>query len=727
VSRLKQITIVKELASEGILVFPQGRNKIPLIRRWTELASSDLDQIDAWAKEFPTCNFAALCGKKSNLLVVDLDVKAGENGLESWADVVAGESGWQETLTVQTPSGGRHFYYEWSDDLDFTKIQGILPGVEVIGSRQCVTLPGSFYESGAEYLISRNGQIAEMPPFIFRIIESYITKRRGKKDMFLAKPLGEASIKEGGRHRDLRKFLARLKVTGVEKEDAFSLAVLRSVKLYDPPEDESVIRGQVEQTWANEKIAETGGGRINQATEIVDLFFSQKHQLIHDDDRAYVLFEVDDHVETVRVHSKPFRSFLSRLFYDATGKVPGGQALQDAIAVITGEAIYIGEERKTYVRVAGNSDEIWIDLGRPDWKLVHITPGDWEVVPADGVNVVFRRSRGMGTLPLPAVGGDFNLFRNHANIGSDEDWLLFKGFILSMFSPRGPYPVLVLGGEQGSAKSTTAKRIRSVIDPNTAPNRSLPRSVHDLVIAAAASWVVSYDQISQIRGWLSDAICSLSTGGGLSTRELFSDEDEIIFNVMRPTILNGLGDLVERSDLLDRALWVTLPRISDDSRVTTRQLDKAFERDLPNILGGACDLVSYGLDNIDSIDLPALPRMADFCVWAMACLGPEGDRFYSAYIENSRTKTNMSIEASPVAGQILEFTEVFSGTASELLDRINNNASESVRNRKDWPKTASALSSAITRIMPDLRAQGLAVERRIVNGRRIIDLGGFNA
>ena len=77
-----------------------------------------------------------------------------------------------------------------------------------------------------------------------------------------------------------------------------------------------------------------------------------------------------------------------------------------------------------------------------------------------------------------------------------DDWCLLLARLVASLFPRGPYPVLVLNGEQGSAKSTVARLLRALIDPNAAPLRSEPRETRDLMIAAQNSWVLSFDNIS---------------------------------------------------------------------------------------------------------------------------------------------------------------------------------------------------------------------------------------
>src|SRR4029077_1724178 len=101
-------------------------------------------------------------------------------------------------------------------------------------------------------------------------------------------------------------------------------------------------------------------------------------------------------------------------------------------------------------------------------------------------------------------------------------------------------------------------------DPNTAALRSFPREDRDLFIAASNGWVVGYDNVSQIPSWLSDALCRLATGGGFSTRKLYTDDEEQLFNAQRPVALNGIEDFVNRPDLDDRTIFLTLAQISEE-------------------------------------------------------------------------------------------------------------------------------------------------------------------
>src|SRR5439155_25729840 len=137
--------------------------------------------------------------------------------------------------------------------------------------------------------------------------------------------------------------------------------------------------------------------------------------------------------------------------------------------------------------------------------------------------------------------------------------------------------------------------LRNLVDPNSAPLRAEPRSVRDLMIAAANGWMFTLENLSQIAPWLSDALCRLSTGGGFATRRLYSDADEMLFAAQRPVMVNGIVELATRADLLDRSLVVELPAIPDEKRRREDEFWPAFEAARPRLLGALLDALSGAL------------------------------------------------------------------------------------------------------------------------------------
>jgi hypothetical protein len=265
--------------------------------------------------------------------------------------------------------------------------------------------------------------------------------------------------------------------------------------------------------------------RKSQASRLVDM--GKQWELFHTPEGvAYACLTVNGHRETWRTSSRAFRETLVRAYLQQFAKVPNAQAIRDGITTLDAIARIDGPEQEVYIRVAGDGQHIWLDLGNSEWEAVEITAEGWQVVAHPPVH--FRRSAGMLPLPYPAQGGSVTDLKNFINIDDVNAWVLIVSWCVTALRPQGPYPILYLVGEQGSAKSTATRVIRSLVDPCKPPIRSMPRSDRDLFIAANNNRVIAFDNVSHIDAWLSDALCCLATGGGFATRSLYTDSDEII-------------------------------------------------------------------------------------------------------------------------------------------------------------------------------------------------------
>jgi hypothetical protein len=276
------------------------------------------------------------------------------------------------------------------------------------------------------------------------------------------------------------------------------------------------------------------------------------------------------------------------------------------------KAHFDAPERAVHIRVAGLDGKIYLDLGDETWRAVEIDATGWRVI--DNPLVRFRRASGMQPLPTPVLGGSITRLRSFLNVQSDTDFVLVVAWALAVLRNRGPYPVLAMSGEQGSAKSTFSAILRAPLDPNTAPLRALPREDRDLFIAACNGHVLAFDNVSGLPAWISDTLCRLATGGGFAVRQLYTDQEEVLFDAARPVILNGIEDIVTRPDLADRALFLTLEPIPEDRRRPEAELWAAFEAERPRILGALLDAVVEALKRLPETHLPKLPRMADFAL-----------------------------------------------------------------------------------------------------------------
>jgi hypothetical protein len=425
----------------------------------------------------------------------------------------------------------------------------------------------------------------------------------------------------------------------------------------------------------------------------------------------------DPSAEHWPVRSRAVRLWLRRRYYEEHETAPNANAVRDAIEVLDGKALFSGEEHQIHVRVAEHHGAVYIDLCDDDWRCVEVTANGWTVRTSAPVR--FKRAKGMYPLPLPKP-GDLGELREFVNV-TDDDWPLVLGCLVGWCHPRGPYPVLDVTGEHGSAKSTLCRVLRRLVDPNKAEMRAAPSETRDLAIAAGNGWICAFDNLSSLWPRLSDDLARLSTGAGFATRQLYENDEEALFDACRPIVVNGIEDVVVRPDLLDRAVILRPPRIDDDRRRDEEEFWAAFEKAQPRILGALLDAAACALGRVGDVVLEQPPRMADFAKWVVAAepaLGIGEGAFLAAYRANREAAHALALESSEITAAILAFTTregTWSGSAGELAKLLKPD-----RPPKGWPTSPQGMAGALKRAAPVLRQHGVDVElaERTHAGRR---------
>ena len=453
------------------------------------------------------------------------------------------------------------------------------------------------------------------------------------------------------------------------------------------------------------------------ATQLVKLA-DENSALFHSPEGIpYAWIKLSDHQEVVAIRSMAFREYISRKYYQQQGSVPGSQALQDSISLLAARAVYDGLERNVFTRLGYRDGKLYFDLTDPTWRVVEISSDGWRVLKNSPV--AFQRTRNARALPLPSAGGNLSALLNFANLSDPSNQRLLQAFLLGMLAPDGPYPILALYGEHGSAKTTLSRLIKELTDPVHPILRGLPRNEHDLMIATLGNRVLAFDNTSRLQPWLSDALCRLSTGGGFGTRKLYSDEEEIVLDAKRPVVLNGISEMVTRGDLLDRAIILELSPIPDSQRKNEKSFWDAFSQQQPFILGALLDIVCSILRNLPHLQTPELPRMADFAAWIIAAepaLGWKPGTFLRDYSENHAGANAVVIESSPLGNTLVAYLTALRQTTGEVLWRGTASALWQALEQTDpnlaldSPMTPQHLSGELRRLAPNLRSQGVDIQ-----------------
>jgi RepB DNA-primase N-terminal domain len=444
--------------------------------------------------------------------------------------------------------------------------------------------------------------------------------------------------------------------------------------------------------------------------------------LWHDDDgNTYATVNVNEHQENFATNSRAFSRWLTHEYGErhpmtVRGKVcpsaPSTQALTEAINALTAKAAR-GAKHQAAIRVAGDNGSIYLDLGTPDWSAVEISREGWQIVATPPVR--FIRLHGLRSLPIPVKGGHIQELSRFLNVASPKDFVLTVSWLLAALRPNGPYPVLIINGEQGSGKTLLCRILRRPIDPNGAELRNDTRDERDLLLAAKNGWIVALDNLSYVRNDLSDAICRIATKGAFATRALYTNDEEFLLEVCRPVLLNGIPPLASRADLTDRAIICVLPTMDDAKRAPEEIFWNDFDNAAPRILGALLDGVSGALRGYQTIKLESSCRMMDFAKWGEAgfrAWGAPAGTAERAYRHNRATANDDALDADPVAGALILLiskTEPFVGSASQLLSALELWTLPSQRGRA-WPKDATRLSGHLRRLAPLLRPRGISID-----------------
>ncbi len=492
----------------------------------------------------------------------------------------------------------------------------------------------------------------------------------------------------------------------------------------DHPADYARIRARIRRECHDVKLGELERrmrSDVDPADEksVADLLIEladDRCELFHDPDRhAYARLDGGGHRECWPVRSDGFREWLSYSFYQRHGRAPTELSITTALATIEGKAKFDGEERLTHLRVASVGDAIWIDLCNDAWEAIEVTTTGWRLVDTPPLD--FIRTSGMRALPMPVPGGSIAHLWDIANV-PEGDRLFVVTWLLECFRIATPFAVLELTGEQGSAKSTTQHYLRELVDPNRSNNRAAPRNVDDVFVSAGNAHLMSFENLSHLGAAYQDALCVLATGGGYATRRLFTNTEEMVLDLKRPIVLNGIAVIVTAQDLSDRTLHVDLPEIRH--RATADQIQAAFEAHRNSIFGGLLDVLAQALAELQTVraEHVALPRMADFAQLGEAVYRVHGrppGAFLLDYAERRRESVHRTLEASPVAMAMLAYMDEnpagFEGTIGRLHDVLTGYRQDA----EAWPKSAKGMGDAFRRLAPALRQIGIrawASERR---------------
>jgi len=446
-----------------------------------------------------------------------------------------------------------------------------------------------------------------------------------------------------------------------------------------------------------------------------ELLVRQAHELyrfgLADGDEPFAVVRDGPNVALpLRGSAAALRALLAREYRRRFQKTPSASALADALTVLHGEALD-SEAEPVFLRVAEFEGSIVIDLGDVTGRAVIVGPPGWKVVERSPV--LFRRTALTGALAEPERGGRVDEFPSVINelwsvINiAEESRAMLLGWLVAAYLLGIPHAILLLGGQQGSGKSWTARVLVGLVDPSPAPLRAQPRDLEGWAIPVAGSWASAFDNVSSIPAWWSDALCKGVTGDGWPRRRLYADSELVVLAFRRVLLLTSIDAGALRGDLGDRVLLVDLEPIPEAGRKTERELEAIWNGLRPRVLGALLDLLARVLVELPRVRPESLPRMADFAQVLAAMDAVLGTDALARYAAQGPRIAEEVLEGDIVGQRVVQFAgpQEWRGTASELLKELSLEETPP----HGWPRDGRALGGRLRRLVPALLTVGILV------------------
>ncbi len=304
----------------------------------------------------------------------------------------------------------------------------------------------------------------------------------------------------------------------------------------------------------------------------------------------------------------------------------------------------ITHERIAYVE---NENALYYDLNNSLWEVVKITEDNIEVT--NDHNLYFRRPYSMGEQVRPeAWDGDFDIWE-FFNI-SPENRKLFLCYLITLFVPHIRVPMLVLKWEMGSAKTTCFRVVKALVDPGLkfqSATISSPKDIGNLQLQLSEWYYLAYDNLSSVKGDMSDILCEAVTGGEFKNRKLYANKEMMTLSYSARIGIWSIDNVLWKDDVVDRSIIIDVPKIEWGRDFDEEEFRKKLFKYRPQILYSIFCTLWKSLGIKDQII--GLPRMSWFARhWEKISrvLWYAENEFlglYKEHLENQRRKVKKEI------------------------------------------------------------------------------------
>lgn len=219
--------------------------KHPRIRDWPTEATTDLDTIRRWWRQWPTANVGIATG--AHCYVLDVD---GDQGRQTLAQLEARYGRLPDTPRSLTGGGGEHYVFTLPRGVTLKNTVRFAPGLDTRGPGGQIVAAPSLHASGRVYAWDVGAHpedvpVAEMPAWLVTLIQQ-------------APPAGAAppgpgpTIPAGQRDQTLFTQACRLRQFGYQEAEILAVLEVMNATRCVPPLDAAQVRAKVKQAMGYE-------------------------------------------------------------------------------------------------------------------------------------------------------------------------------------------------------------------------------------------------------------------------------------------------------------------------------------------------------------------------------------------------------------------------------------------------------------------------------------------
>lgn len=406
------------------------------------------------------------------------------------------------------------------------------------------------------------------------------------------------------------------------------------------------------------------------------------------------------------------------------------EEIKEAVSQLKALAELKGRSSDVWLQVARIKDGIELDLGDTDNTRIRVTDSGVEILPS-GAQSLFYRTPNMAPFSIPAKSGNIEKLLPFLNVAQVDQWMLIAWCAFTLSRPKIPttsYVFLVLQGDRGTGKSTLNQVLSMLVGPSVIGVQSFPGKVKDFAISAQNAHCLYYDNLRHLTPAQSDALCIASTSGHLSSRQLYTDDQESLRKLHCALVLNGIHAFVDEPDLVQRCLIVMLLKLGPSNRVSEAELADEFSMDLPEIFRGMLDLIASVFRALPQVKPQKSERMIDFVHWLAAV--EEVMSFKPGYLQDRYSQSLVNavqntLEDNPLAMAVVNFARQnpsWSDSPKQLWLELSRAAGPETTISRHWPPNEISLSLQLKKLKSRLSGAGVDIESSHRNKSRQITI-----